>query len=166
MATSVVQQSPANAVTPPINHSAPQADEEHEFDAEENACILSDVFKENNVYLGGSAIGRGFRRSARYYLQNIVPKKHKELGLENDAENENADESLLENVPDLPPEDSFYVFDLGVVVYQYYNWCRFFPRVQPYYAVKCNPGMYHVSIPHLTMNESYNLQSSSRCLIS
>ena len=42
-----------------------------EFDAEENASILSEIFKENGVYLGGSAIGKGFRRSARYYLQSV-----------------------------------------------------------------------------------------------
>jgi ornithine decarboxylase len=104
------------------------------FDAEENASILADVFKENNVYLGGSAIGIGFRRSARYYLETIAPRK---FAMMTDG---TTDESLLDpSEPNLPPEDPFYVFDLGVVVYQYYNWCRHFPRVQPYYAVKCNP---------------------------
>lgn len=110
---------------------------EDNFDAEENASILADVFKENNVYLGGSAIGIGFRRSARYYLETIAPRKFATTvtGVNGEIE------SLLEesNEPMLPPEDPFYVFDLGVVVYQYYNWCRYFPRVQPYYAVKCNP---------------------------
>lgn len=110
---------------------------EDNFDAEENASILADVFKENNVYLGGSAIGIGFRRSARYYLETIAPRKFSSSVTEVNGDID----SLLEeyNEPMLPPEDPFYVFDLGVVVYQYYNWCRYFPRVQPYYAVKCNP---------------------------
>ena len=107
-----------------------------EFDAEENASILSDVFKENQVYLGGSAIGKGFRRSARYYLQSIASAN--DIGNGNDAGNSGLGDIDIDDA-DLPPEDPFFVVDLGVVVYQYYNWCRHFPRVQPYYAVKCNP---------------------------
>ena len=106
------------------------------FDAEENASILSSVFKENQVYLGGSAIGKGFRRSARYYLQSIASANA--VGSNDDAD-ELGHADLDIDDADLPPEDPFYVLDLGVVVYQYYNWCRHFPRVQPYYAVKCNP---------------------------
>ena len=36
-------------------------------------------------------------------------------------------------------EDPFYVVDLGVIVSQVYQWRKFFPRVEPFYAVKCNP---------------------------
>lgn len=74
------------------------------------AGILSNILRQNNVYLGGSALGKGFRRAARYHLQT-----HGE------------------------EEESFYVVDIGVVVSQYYQWLQHFPRVSCYYAVKCNP---------------------------
>ena len=116
--------------------SAPSIPSPSSFDAEENASILSSVFKENQVYLGGSAIGKGFRRSARYYLQSIASANA--TGIDDDADKLGLEDAGIDDA-DLPPEDPFYVLDLGVVVYQYYNWCRHFPRVQPYYAVKCNP---------------------------
>ena len=31
--------------------------------------VLTDLLRENNVYLGGSALGKGFRRAARWHLQ-------------------------------------------------------------------------------------------------
>ena len=41
--------------------------------------------------------------------------------------------------PNIGAEDSFYVVDIGVVISQYYQWRVYFPRVECYYAVKCNP---------------------------
>ncbi|GBP87042.1 Ornithine decarboxylase [Eumeta japonica] len=35
-------------------------------------------------------------------------------------------------------EDPFYVFDLGEVVARYHKWKATMPRVEPFYAVKCN----------------------------
>ncbi|VVD03515.1 unnamed protein product [Leptidea sinapis] len=35
-------------------------------------------------------------------------------------------------------EDPFYVMDLGVVVDRYQHWKEMMPRVEPFYAVKCN----------------------------
>ncbi|CAK1543499.1 unnamed protein product [Leptosia nina] len=35
-------------------------------------------------------------------------------------------------------EDPFYVMDLGEVVERYQNWKDLMPRVEPFYAVKCN----------------------------
>lgn len=35
-------------------------------------------------------------------------------------------------------EDPFYAVDLGDIVYKYNLWKNLLPRVQPYYAVKCN----------------------------
>lgn len=37
------------------------------------------------------------------------------------------------------PGEAFYLLDLGSVVRQYYRWVRCLPRVQPWFAVKCNP---------------------------
>ena len=36
-------------------------------------------------------------------------------------------------------EDPFFVCDLGEIARQYSQWKRLLPRVQPFYAVKCNP---------------------------
>ena len=36
-------------------------------------------------------------------------------------------------------DESFYVVDLGRVLNRYDKWTSEFPRVQPFYAVKCNP---------------------------
>lgn len=36
-------------------------------------------------------------------------------------------------------EDTFYVYDLSVVKKLYSAWMEMLPRVQPFYAVKCNP---------------------------
>ncbi|KAJ2751064.1 Ornithine decarboxylase, partial [Coemansia sp. BCRC 34490] len=36
-------------------------------------------------------------------------------------------------------EDAFFVADLGEVYRQFAQWTRLLPRVQPFYAVKCNP---------------------------
>ncbi|XP_063047132.1 ornithine decarboxylase 1-like [Engraulis encrasicolus] len=37
-------------------------------------------------------------------------------------------------------DDAFYVADLGDVVKKHLHWTRALPRVQPFYAVKCNPS--------------------------
>lgn len=36
-------------------------------------------------------------------------------------------------------DDTFYVFDLGLVGRLYEGWCKAMPSVRPFYAVKCNP---------------------------
>ncbi|KAI8907257.1 pyridoxal-dependent decarboxylase [Gorgonomyces haynaldii] len=43
------------------------------------------------------------------------------------------------NTTDYDSEDPFYVGDMGSVISQYQQWKRFLPRVEPFYAVKCNP---------------------------
>jgi len=37
------------------------------------------------------------------------------------------------------PEDTFYVYELGILERAYKEWLRVFPTIQPFYAVKCNP---------------------------
>ncbi|KAJ1938548.1 Ornithine decarboxylase, partial [Kickxella alabastrina] len=36
-------------------------------------------------------------------------------------------------------EDAFFVADLGEVQRQFVQWTQLLPRVQPFFAVKCNP---------------------------
>ncbi|KAJ8710225.1 hypothetical protein PYW07_009591 [Mythimna separata] len=42
-------------------------------------------------------------------------------------------------------EDPFYVMDLGEVVARYHRWKELMPRVEPFYAVKCNDDKLLVS---------------------
>ncbi|XP_059055664.1 ornithine decarboxylase 1-like [Achroia grisella] len=42
-------------------------------------------------------------------------------------------------------EDPFYVMDLGEVVNRYHRWKELMPRVEPFYAVKCNDDKLLVS---------------------
>lgn len=84
---------------------------------------LQDILKENDVYIGGSSIGKGFKNAARHYLRSSTIAKYE------------CEEMTLS----LPREAAFYVVDIGVVVSQVYQWRRYLPRVEPFYAVKCNP---------------------------
>ncbi|KAG2223404.1 hypothetical protein INT45_001710, partial [Circinella minor] len=49
----------------------------------------------------------------------------------------------LDNTPLLlntnPDESSFYVGDLGVLHRQHLKWQALLPRIEPFYAIKCNP---------------------------
>lgn len=97
--------------------------------------MLSQVLKEFNVHLGGSSIGRGFRRAARYFLRQKAPQLAGEVTKE--IQHLQLDDLLPGVMPRV--EEPFYVCDLGVVVAQYYQWKKHFLRVEPFYAVKCNP---------------------------
>ena len=104
---------------------------------EDSAGMLANVLRDNKVYLRGSAMGKGFRRAARYYLQEVLPQKLIEF---EDKENTMASSTVEQDDNlEIPAEESFYVVDLGVVVSQFYQWRKHFPRVSVYYAVKCCP---------------------------
>ena len=106
----------------------------HDVDHEQASGILTGVFQENNVFLGGCSFGKGLRKAAHYYLCERLSTMSKPSHLAFPGA-EDLDPSC-----DLTPiEESFYVVDLGVIVSQVYQWRRFFPRVEPFYAVKCNP---------------------------
>jgi ornithine decarboxylase len=83
--------------------------------------LLEDILTENDVFVGGSSIGKGFMRAARHYLRSSGQTELPALDVT------------------LPHEAAFYVVDIGVVVSQFYQWRRYLPRVEPFYAVKCNP---------------------------
>jgi diaminopimelate decarboxylase len=86
-----------------------------DIDEAQASGLLTDIIRENNVFLGGSSIGKGLKTAARYQMQQ-----------------------LLKHNPSIV-EDGFYVVDLGILVSQVYQWRKYFPRVEPFYAVKCNP---------------------------
>jgi ornithine decarboxylase len=96
---------------------------------------LADLLREKKVFLGGSSFGKGLKRAARYYLSERAANKEKPdyFSLAG-AKDLNID---MEFNPGM--EEAFYVLDIGVLVSQVYQWRKFFPRVEPFYAVKCNP---------------------------
>mmetsp|Transcript_18043 Transcript_18043/g.37835 ORF Transcript_18043/g.37835 Transcript_18043/m.37835 type:complete len:766 (-) Transcript_18043:187-2484(-) len=104
---------------------------------------LTSVLRDNGAYLGGSAIGKGFRHAARYHLRKRAPQAIP-LNPADKAGSTELHECLWDD-SDLEPgvqhciEDPFYVVDLGIVGAQLARWRANFPRVIPYYAVKCNP---------------------------
>ena len=108
---------------PPVQHKRTTS---FSFINEEEATkVFKDVLREAGVILGGAALGQGLKLAANYQLM----KKREEMGM-------NFDKNIA---PLLPVEESFYVVDVGVVLSQVYQWRKAFPRVEPFYAVKCNP---------------------------
>jgi hypothetical protein len=105
-----------------------------QIDESQASGILGDVVKENNVWLGGSSIGKGLKKAATYYMKKNLLKMDKPSHLQLPGS-----EDLNDDADRMPMEESFYVTDIGIVVSQVYQWRRFFPRVEPFYAVKCNP---------------------------
>jgi hypothetical protein len=129
---------------------------------------LTSTLRSAHAHLGGSSIGKGFRHAARYHLRKRAPikavAKHQlETSTTTNGRSgsptllttprsspvtvptvtssplEDYDPSLLEPGVSHPIEDPFYVVDLGIVASQLARWRAAFPRVVPYYAVKCNP---------------------------
>jgi len=126
---------------------------------------LTSTLRSCNAHLGGSSIGKGFRHAARYHLRKRAPTfvaakrgdatgRSSPVNTPSTAEaspdsvitpgstvvnNINWDTSLLEPGVQHCIEDPFYVVDLGIVASQLARWRAAFPRVVPYYAVKCNP---------------------------
>mmetsp|Transcript_40292 Transcript_40292/g.115775 ORF Transcript_40292/g.115775 Transcript_40292/m.115775 type:complete len:687 (-) Transcript_40292:40-2100(-) len=106
----------------------------HQVDSEQASGILGDVLKESDVFLGGSSVGKGLKKAANYYLN-----KRSSVGFQPEHLKLPGAEDLDPDCEKTPAEEAFYVLDLGVVVSQVYQWRRFFPRIEPFYAVKCNP---------------------------
>lgn len=96
--------------------------------------ILGDIIQESDVFLGGSSIGKGLRKASDYYMQ------HKLLKAETPSHFDLPGAQDLDVAADtMPLEESFYVVDIGIVVSQVYQWRKYFPRVEAFMAVKCNP---------------------------
>mmetsp|Transcript_31824 Transcript_31824/g.46632 ORF Transcript_31824/g.46632 Transcript_31824/m.46632 type:complete len:654 (-) Transcript_31824:830-2791(-) len=112
----------------------PRIDSFAEIDESQASAVLTKLLQENNVMLGGSSMGRGLKRAARFYIQNGNAHRHLPNHFDLPGAND-LNPDVLRN----PTEESFYVVDIGVIVSQLYQWRKYFPRVEPFYAVKCNP---------------------------
>ena len=119
------------STTPTTKHCRTRTLSENfaDIDTTSASGILEDILKENSVLLGGSSIGKGFKKAAKTYLKT-------QQALTQQAYAHHPDLCVD---PHSCVEDAFYVVDLGVIVSQVYQWRKFFPRVEPFYAVKCNP---------------------------
>ncbi|CAB9512458.1 Ornithine decarboxylase [Seminavis robusta] len=106
----------------------------NDIDEAQASGILEGVIKESRVFLGGAAIGKGLKKAANYYLNNNLRLMETPSHFQLDGAKD-----LEVNADKVPLENSFYVVDIGVVVSQVFQWRKFFPRVQPFMAVKCNP---------------------------
>lgn len=45
----------------------------------------------------------------------------------------------LQDITQEDSDDSFYICNIGDVVQKHLNWLQSFPRIKPFYAIKCNP---------------------------
>jgi len=99
---------------------------------EDDDGVLANIIRDNSIFLGGSSFGKGFRRAARYYLRKEAPVKLQMTSFP-------GAEAMLKPGVDHRVEESFYVVDIGLVVSQLYQWREYFPRVEAFYAIKCNP---------------------------
>jgi hypothetical protein len=99
-----------------------------DIDCEQASGILGDVLKENDVFLGGSSIGKGLKKAANYYLseRSMTTKLAPHLSLPG------AKDLALEGDAQTPTEEAFYVVDLGVVVSQVYQckWWHWYSEAQ------------------------------------
>lgn len=88
----------------------------HQVDSEQASGILGDVFKEADVFLGGSSVGKGLKKAANYYLSERISKANNPTHLDLPGASD-----LNPECEKNPTEEAFYVLDLGVVVSQVYQ---------------------------------------------
>ncbi|CAJ1954113.1 unnamed protein product [Cylindrotheca closterium] len=110
----------------------------HDVDPHETSGILDEILKESNAYMGGASMGKGLKKAAQHYLDQRFAKVSSTNPMKSILELPGAG-LLSADCNSNPNEEPFYIMDIGVLVSQVYQWRRFFPRVEPFYAVKCNP---------------------------
>ena len=111
---------------------------------------LSEFLINEDVYLGGSSVGKGLRQAAQYHLQKRVAKP--------DFYNLPGAANLEPGVDRAPLENSFYVIDLGLLVSQVYQWRRYFPRVEPF--CKSDFALYNTKMNTVTDMSTCKIVSS------
>eukprot|EP00579_Thalassiosira_antarctica_P002225 CAMPEP_0201871018 /NCGR_PEP_ID=MMETSP0902-20130614/4014_1 /ASSEMBLY_ACC=CAM_ASM_000551 /TAXON_ID=420261 /ORGANISM="Thalassiosira antarctica, Strain CCMP982" /LENGTH=778 /DNA_ID=CAMNT_0048396853 /DNA_START=147 /DNA_END=2483 /DNA_ORIENTATION=+ len=146
---------------PPSNYKQQHgsSNNHHSLSSVDKATLeaLTTTLRSCNAHLGGSAIGKGFRLAARYHLHKRAP--HALLGTSSKIDSTQWDDSALEPGVQHTIEDPFYIVDLGIVSTQLAGWRAAFPRVAPYYAIKCNPDP---AIVRTLMSLGCNFDCASR----
>ena len=143
----------------PPNYKQQHGLSHHSLSSVEQATLnaLTATLRSCNAHLGGSAIGKGFRLAARYHLHKRAPQAL--LGTSSKRDSTQWDDSALEPGVQHTIEDPFYIVDLGIVSTQLAGWRAAFPRVAPYYAIKCNPDP---AIVRTLMSLGCNFDCASR----
>ncbi|KAJ1975696.1 Ornithine decarboxylase [Dimargaris verticillata] len=82
--------------------------------------------------------------SAKSAAYSPAPSLHRDSHLTTSSKREtvafcSVSELMRTHIADHGAEDAFFVADLGEVYRQYLRWQAHLPRVEPFYAVKCNP---------------------------
>jgi hypothetical protein len=86
-------------------------------DETQASCLLTEVVKENDVYVGGSSLGKGLKKAARFYFNEHLAAEHlKPSHLQLPGREDLADD--VDERELMPLEDSFYVVDIAMVVSQ------------------------------------------------
>jgi hypothetical protein len=93
----------------------------HEINAEQATGVLGDILKENDVYLGGSSMGKGLKKAAQYYLKERVADTVSNKKSTKDYLALPGADDLNPDCDKDPLEEAFYIVDLGVVVSQVYQ---------------------------------------------
>ena len=65
-----------------------------------------------------------------------APKFNKKVQL---RVHDDVEQFLHQELPRIKSQDPFYVLSLDAILNQHCRWLQLLPRVQPFYAVKCNP---------------------------
>jgi ornithine decarboxylase len=63
----------------------------------------------------------------------------REFNVRSFSSNTSIPEVISKIIQEEEMEDPFFVLDVGALVHQFQQWQKYLPRVEPYYAVKCNP---------------------------
>jgi ornithine decarboxylase len=69
---------------------------------------------------------------------------------------------LNADLNDMDAEDPFYVADLGEVTRMHMQWKDMLPRVEPFYAMKCNPDPYVIKTL-VGLGTGFDCASKVRC---
>ena len=62
-------------------------------------------------------------------------------------------------------KESFYFCDVGDIFDKYERWCEVFPRIKPFYAVKCNPDPLVLKLM-ISMGMGFDCASKVYCYFS
>jgi ornithine decarboxylase len=92
----------------------------------------------SNLTVPHSVISKFEVQSTTSSIEDLITKKAQEASLE---------------------EEACYFVDLGVVLKKYKQWVTYLPRVQPYYAMKCNPN---AAIMHTLASLGVNFDCASK----
>lgn len=73
------------------------------------------------------------------FVKKELAKIAKDFNIEKVDANFDMAELMRKKIIEQELEDPFYIIDVGVLKQKIYQWKELLPRVEPFYAIKCNP---------------------------